>query len=110
MMLTCSTLMINKFLLLLTCITGTSLTIVSGGPKNYTYRTNTGKVKMKIRGITRKVINFDVMQELVYKHAIENEKCKVVVPIPYKITREKKTKEIVTKRMKKTIALFITNV
>ena len=81
-------------------------TFVSGGPKNYAYRTNTGKVKMKIRGITlncgaREVINFDVMQDLVYKHAIENEQCKVIVTIPYKITRERKTKQIVTKRMKK---------
>ena len=81
-------------------------TFVSGGPKNYAYCTNTGKVEMKIRGITlnctaRQTINLNVIQELVHLYAIEKESRQVTVDIPYRITRDTQTKDIVTKRMKK---------
>ncbi|CAB3995104.1 DNA polymerase [Paramuricea clavata] len=78
----------------------------SGGPKNYCYRTNSGKVETKVRGITldctaRQNVNFEVIRGLVYLHA----KCQVTgqvsVDIPFRITRNTRTKEIETKRMKK---------
>ncbi|CAB3991126.1 DNA polymerase, partial [Paramuricea clavata] len=78
----------------------------SGGPKNYCYRTNSGKVETKVRGITldctaRQKVNFEVICGLVYLHA----KCQVTgqvsVDIPFRITRNTRTKEIETKRMKK---------
>ena len=71
----------------------------SGGPKNYCYRTN-------VRGITldctaRQKVNFEVIRGLVYLHA----KCQVTgqvsVDIPLRITRNTRTKEIETKRMRK---------
>jgi hypothetical protein len=59
-----------------------------------------------VRGITldctaRQKVNFDVIRVLVYLRT----KCQVTgqvsVDIPFRITRNNKTKEIVTKRMKK---------
>ena len=81
-------------------------TFISGGPKNYCYRTNTNKVETKIRGITlncsaRQKVNFNVIQALVCLHAKHNVKGQVSVDIPFKITRNAKTKNIETKRMKK---------
>ena len=80
-------------------------TFVSGGPKNYAYHTNTGKVGMKKRGMTlnyiaMETVNFDVIRELVYLHTIEKKKRKVVVDIPYKITGDTQTKDnCTTKRL-----------
>ena len=81
-------------------------TFISGGPKNYAYVTNNGKTQTKIRGITlnyaaTKTINLDVMRHLVDSHVNCNTEEKVTVVIPHKITRDKKEKNIVTKRMKK---------
>ena len=81
-------------------------TFISGGPKNYCYRTNTNKVETKIRGITldctaRQKVNYDVMRALVYLYAECNVQGQVSVDIPFKITRDRKTKNIETKRMKK---------
>ena len=81
-------------------------TFISGGPKNYCYRTNTNKVETKIRGITlnftaKQTVNFDVIRALVYLHAKCNIEGQVSVDIPFKITRNTQTKNIITKRMKK---------
>ena len=81
-------------------------TFISGGPKNYAYITNNGKSETKIRGITldyaaTKKINLDVMRHLVHSHVNCHTEEKVTVDIPFKITRDKKEKNIVTKKMKK---------
>jgi hypothetical protein len=81
-------------------------TFISGGPKNYCYKTSTGKVETKVRGITlncsaQQKVNFDVIRSLVYLHAKCNVTGKVKVDIPLKITRNAKDKNIETKRMKK---------
>ena len=82
-------------------------TFISGGPKNYGYITNTGEAILKIRGITlnydaSKTINVDVMHDLVESYVESpNQQNKVTINIPYKITRDKKEKNIVTKRTKK---------
>ena len=81
-------------------------TFISGGPKNYAYLTNNGKTETKIRGITlnydaTKKINMDVMRHLVDSHVNGHNEEKVTVVNPYKITRDKKEKNIVTKKMKK---------
>ena len=81
-------------------------TFISGGPKNYAYITNNGKSQTKIRGITldyaaTKKINLDVMRHLVHSHVNCHTEEKVTVDKPFKITRDKKEKNIVTKRMKK---------
>ena len=81
-------------------------TFISGGPKNYCYRTSSNKVETKIRGITlnctaRQKVNFDVIRELVHLHAVCKVNNTVTVDIPYKITRNTKTKSIETKRTKK---------
>ena len=83
---------------------------VSGGPKNYAYRTKKGKVDTKIRGITLDYsasgkLNHDVIRELVRLHCNSSETSeedeKVTIDMAYKIIRNKKEKSIVTKRMKK---------
>ena len=81
-------------------------TFISGGPKNYAYITNNGKSETKIPGITldyaaTKKINLDVMCHLVHSHVNCHTEEKVTVDMPFKITRDKKEKNIVTKRMKK---------
>ena len=81
-------------------------TFISGGPKNYAYVTNTGEAILKIRGITLnydacKTINVDVMRHLVELYVDCHIQDKVTINIPYKITRDKKEKNIVTKSMKK---------
>ena len=81
-------------------------TFISGGPKNYAYDTNSGKSETKIRGITlnydvTKKINMDVMRHLVDSHVNGHNEEKVTVVNPHKITRDKKEKNIVTKKMKK---------
>ena len=81
-------------------------TFVSGGPKNYSYRTNTNKVETKVRGITldckaKQKVNFDVIRTLVYLHTQCHVTGHVTVDIPFKITRDAMSKSIETKRMKK---------
>ena len=81
-------------------------TFILGGPKNYAYTTNNGKAETKIRGITlnydsTKKINLDVMRHLVDSHVNCHTEEKVTVENPFKITRDKKEKNIVTKKMKK---------
>ena len=79
---------------------------VSGGPKNYAYRTKKGKTDTKIRGITLDYaamgkLNHDVVRALVHLHTNCDTDAKVTVDMPFKITRDKKEKNIVTKRMRK---------
>ena len=81
-------------------------TFVFGGPKNYSYRTNTNKVETKVRGITlgcnaKQKVNFNVICALVYLHAQCHVMGHVTVDIPFKITRNAKSKNIETKRMEK---------
>ena len=78
---------------------------VSGGPKNYAYRTKKGKTDTKIRGITLDYattgkINHDVVRALVHLHTNCDTEGKVTIDMPFKITRDKKEKNIVTKKMK----------
>ena len=79
---------------------------VSGGPKNYAYRTKKGKTDTKIRGITLDYaatgkLNHDVIRDLVHQHTNCDTEAKVTIDMPFKITRDKKEKNILTKRMKK---------
>ena len=82
-------------------------TFLSGGPKNYGYVTNTGEAILKIRGISltydaTKILNINTMRDLVDSYVIDGDRHeKVTITIPYKITRDKKEKNIVTKRTKK---------
>ena len=81
-------------------------TFLSGGPKNYGYITNTGEAILKIRGISLTydatlTLNIATMRELVEYYVDYDEQKKVTITIPYKITRDKKEKNIVTKRTKK---------
>ena len=81
-------------------------TFISGGPKNYGYVTNTGEAILKIRGISltydaTKTINVTTMRELIESYVDHDEQKKVTITIPYKITRDKKERNIVTKRTKK---------
>ena len=81
-------------------------TFISGGPKNYCYKTANNKIETKVRGITLNCtalgkVNFDVIRALVYLKAVCNVEGRVTVDIPFKITRDKHSKDIVTKRQKK---------
>ena len=79
---------------------------MSGGPKNYAYVTNNDKRVTKIRGITldyatSKKLNFETMCSLVHLYVNCGIQAKVTVDNPFKITRDKKNKKIITKRTKK---------
>ena len=81
-------------------------TFISGGPKNYGYITNTGEAILKIRGITltydaSKTINITTMRDLVESYVSGDRHEKVTITIPHKITRDRKERNIVTKRTKK---------
>ena len=81
-------------------------TFVSRGPKNYAYVTNNGKSQTKIRGITlnyaaTRKLNLNVMRGLVHLRVNCHTEAKVPMVTPHKITRDKKEKNIVTKRMRK---------
>ena len=81
-------------------------TFIPGGPKNYGYVTNTGEAILKIRGITltydaTKNININVMRNFVEQFVDYHIQNKVTINIPYKITRDRKERNIVTKRTKK---------
>ena len=81
-------------------------TFISGGPKNYAYLSNNGKSVTKIRGITldyatTKKLNPEVMRDLVHLFVDCGIQDKITVDIPFKITRDKKKKKIITKEMKK---------
>ena len=80
----------------------------SGGPKNYCYKTNGDKTVIKVRGITldctaRQKVNFvqKLLCAMVFLHAECGVTGKVTVDIPFRISRNTKTKEIQSKRMKK---------
>ena len=79
---------------------------MSGGPKNYAYVTNNDKRVTKIRGITlnyvtSKKLNFETMCSLVDLYVNCGIQAKVTADNPFKITRDKKNKKIITKRSKK---------
>ena len=62
---------------------------VSGGPKNYGYKTNTGKTEVKVRGImldctARQKVNFESMCELVFLRAKCGVTGTVTVDIPFR--------------------------
>ena len=81
-------------------------TFISGGPKNYAYCTKNGKTDTKIRGITLdymtlKKLNPSVVRALVHLHVNCKTEAKVTINIPFKITRDKKEKNIITKKTKK---------
>ena len=78
----------------------------SGGPKNYGYKTSGDKTEIKVRGITldcttRQKVNFESLRAMVSLRAKCGVTGKVTVDIPFRITRNTKTKEIQSKRMKK---------
>ena len=71
---------------------------MSGGPKNYAYRLDTGKTCCKVRGFTlnfrnSQQINFDSVVDMVKGIGPE----KIVIADPHKIVRNGKTKEILIK-------------
>ena len=80
---------------------GNHITVfASGGPKNYCYKTSGDKTDIKVRGITsdctaQQKVNFKSMCALVLRAECG------VTDIPFRITRNTRTKEIQTKRMKK---------
>ena len=68
-------------------------TIVSEGPKNYSYQLNTDKTVCKVRGITlyyrtQQEVNFHVMSNMVRGVGPE----KITVDILFKIVRDKNNK------------------
>ena len=78
----------------------------SGGPKDYYYKTSGGKIEIKVRRIAldctaQQKVNFEVLCALVFLHVECQVTSHVSVDIPFPITRNTRTKEIQSKRMKK---------
>ena len=75
---------------------------VSGGPKNYAYKLDTGKTCCKVRGFT---LNFRNSQQTNFDsvvHMVNNvDAPHITITNPYQIMREPKTKKIKTKPLSK---------
>ena len=74
---------------------------VSGGPKNYAYKLDTGKTCCKVRGFTlnfrnSQQINFESVSAMVQN---TNESHSITISDPHKIVRDPKTKKILTKEL-----------
>ena len=72
---------------------------VSGGAKNYGYKTARGKVECKVRGFTlnvrgKTVLNYDTMKKLVFKEIKEGQKTRLQVFNPSHFKRNTKLKDI----------------
>ena len=72
---------------------------VSGGAKNYGYKTARGKVECKVRGFTlnvrgKEVLNYDSMKKLVHKELKEGQKTQLEVTNPSHFKRNTKQKDI----------------
>ena len=70
----------------------------SGGPKNYCYKTNSGKTEIKVRGITldctaRQKVNFEVICAMVFLRGECGVTGQVSVDILFRITRNTQTKK-----------------
>ena len=72
---------------------------VSGGAKNYGYKTAGGKVECKVRGFTlnvrgKTVLNYDTMKKLVFKELKEGKKTRLQVCNPSHFKRDTRNKDI----------------
>ena len=83
---------------------------VSGGPKNYAYKTNTAKETCKVRGFTfnftnSKLINFDSV-----KHIVTDSKSKPTITVtnPSKICRDKRKRKLYNKEEQKAYQMVYT--
>ena len=85
---------------------------VSGGAKNYGYRTAGGKVECKVRGFTLNVrgmetLNYNTMKKLVLKELKEGEKTHLEVRNPNYFKRDTKKKDIGQVEQKKSYRLVL---
>ena len=81
-------------------------TFVTCGCKNYTYKLDSGKTGMKVRGITLNVrnsahVNEKTLERMVKGLALGESEERVTVTDPYKIVRNVKTKDIECRVSKK---------
>ena len=72
---------------------------VSGGAKNYGYKTAGGKVECKVRGFTlnvrgKEVLNYETMKKLVLKELEEGKKTRLQVHNPNHFKRDTRNKDI----------------
>lgn len=78
------------------------LLLFSGGPKNYAYKTSTGKTCCKVRGFTlnfrnSQMLNFESLKSLVCTLHEEEEKKKIPLRNPTKICRDVKKRTVFNK-------------
>ncbi len=83
---------------------------VSGGPKNYSYKTSTNNETCKVRGFTlnftnSKLINFDTVKEIVTD---ANSRSTIVVNNPRKICRDKRKRKLYNREEDKTYRMVYT--
>ena len=82
---------------------------VSGGPKNYSYKTNTNKETCKVRGFSlnftnSRLINFDSVKEI----GTESEQKTITVTNPSKICRDKRKRKLYNREENKTYQMVYT--
>ena len=85
------------------------LEFVSGGPKNYAFRTSSGGVTCKVKGFTlnhqnSQVMNFDAMKELVLKDSCKRLK----LPLQTQIVRNRKRISVENKESSKEYGVVYT--
>ena len=78
---------------------------MSGGPKNYAYKTNKGNETCKVRGFTlnftnSQLINFESVKTLLID---PSEKLTITVTNPHKICRDKEKENCIIEKKRKTI-------
>ena len=88
-----------------------SVQFVSGGPKNYAYKTNRENEMCKVRGFTLHVTNSQLINfESVKRMVLDPSETTITVTNPQKICRAKRKKNCIIEKKRKTIRWCTLNV
>ena len=84
---------------------------VSGGPKNYAYKTNRGNEMCKVRGFTLHVTNSQLINfESVKRMVLDSSETTITVTNPQKICRDKGKRKLYNREEQKIIRWCTLNV
>ena len=82
---------------------------VSGGPKNYAYKTNRGNEMCKVRGFTLHVTNSQLINfESVKRMVLDPSETTITVTTPQKICRDKRKRKLYNREEEKNYQMVYT--